>query len=266
MALLDLDDNLRDEVTHLDIDRLPVRDSVAERKNLEQQTLPQSQPDSESTIAREGRPVNRNGAWTSWDIILVNVIGEMAEMASTNGCPQWAAGPAKLTHDPANTRQVQKASKRGSPHCNTAVTVGGDGLWSSEGDSRGEGIIVPYPPSFRQQPDSDGHLSNIARLLIRGSVAEKKLEKEGCKNLQRDPKVLRSSHIRTNARSKRSSEPTHKVNQTEGSEGVEEHKQRVEEAEQANPPTESTGHLKIVERVEKKRRQREPTMHMELCK
>ncbi|KAH9028306.1 hypothetical protein EDB85DRAFT_1892598 [Lactarius pseudohatsudake] len=126
--------------------------------------------------------------------------------------PQWAAGPAKLNYDPATLAQVPKASKRSSPLRNWR-----DGLWSSEGDGGGEGNSL-----------------DVARLPVRGGIAEReKLEKEGCKNL-----VLRSGHIGTNARSKRSSEPTHKVNQTEGSEGVEERpydKRRVEEEEQANP-------------------------------
>jgi hypothetical protein len=47
-----------------------------------------------------------------------------SETASTNGCPQGAAGPATLTLDPATRASVPKASERGSPHCESATTVG----------------------------------------------------------------------------------------------------------------------------------------------
>ncbi|KAH9028308.1 hypothetical protein EDB85DRAFT_1892600 [Lactarius pseudohatsudake] len=66
------------------------------------------------------------------------------------------------------------------------------------------------------------------RLSVRGGVAERKKRS-----------VLRSGHIGTNARLKRSSEPTHKVNQTEGSEGVEEQpydKRRVKRRSKRIPP------------------------------
>ncbi|KAH9013660.1 hypothetical protein EDB85DRAFT_1899629 [Lactarius pseudohatsudake] len=100
------------------------------------------------------------------------------------------------------------------------------------------------PPQLEGWPMVIRGRRRRGRLPVRGGIAEReKLEKEGCKNL-----VLRSGHIGTNARSKRSSEPTHKVNQTEGSEGVEERpydKRRVEEEEQANPPTESTGQQRV---------------------
>jgi hypothetical protein len=44
--------------------------------------------------------------------------------ASTNGCPQGAAGPATVTLDPATRASVPKASERGSPHCDSATAVG----------------------------------------------------------------------------------------------------------------------------------------------
>ncbi|KAH9024435.1 hypothetical protein EDB83DRAFT_2320057 [Lactarius deliciosus] len=153
--------------------------------------------------------------------------------------------------------QMQKASKHGTPHCNTATTVGGDGLWSSEGDSGGEGMEHHSIPSILQtlvcvgltlKRDGVAHL-DVARLPVRGGVAEKKLEKEECveERPYRNQRLVEGEEQRTLPQSRPDSESTvareGQPTDREGSEGVEEwpyDKRRLEEEEQANPPTEST--------------------------